>query len=496
MRLAELIDWETTVMSAAAARTEILGLTADSRRVEPGWLFAAIPGSRLDGRDYIDEAVARGASAVLAPAGTRLKDYGREVALIEDAEPRRALAHLAAGFHGEQPRVIAAVTGTNGKTSVASFARQLWELLGWPAASLGTHGQVPHRAHAPKALTTPAPVELSRCLAELKAAGFEHLALEASSHGLDQFRLDGLRLSAAAFTNLSRDHLDYHGSMAAYLAAKRRLFAELLPASGTAVLNADVPEYEALLALCRERGQRVLSYGRAGAELRLLDLTPESGRLVLRLSVFGKERSVALPVAGTFQAWNAMAALGLVLADPAAAPCQATAALEQIGGVPGRVELVGHTPAGAAVYVDYAHTPGALETVLQAVRPHVAGRLFVVFGAGGDRAAAERPLMGEAAVANADLAIVTDDNPRSEPPAAIRAEILAAAPGALEIGDRRSAIEQAVGLLEAGDALVIAGKGHEAGQIVGDRVLPFDDRLVAGDAIAKLGAGAPRGGRA
>ncbi|SMF71003.1 UDP-N-acetylmuramoylalanyl-D-glutamate--2,6-diaminopimelate ligase [Tistlia consotensis] len=483
-------------MTATVANTEILGLTADSRRVEPGWLFAAIPGTRYDGRDYIDEAVSRGASAVLAPAGTRLKDYGRAIALIEDSQPRRALAQMAATFHGRQPRTIAAVTGTNGKTSVASFTRQLWELLGWPAASLGTLGLVPPRADAPKALTTPDPVELARCLADLETAGFEHLCMEASSHGLDQFRLDGVRLSAAAFTNLSRDHLDYHGTMAGYLAAKKRLFAELLPEGGTAVLNADVPEFEELGALCRGRGQRVIAYGRDGADLRLKALAPESGRLVLTLEVLGKEVTVALPVAGTFQAWNALAALGLVLAEPAVAPCQAVAALEKLSGVPGRVELVGSTPAGGLVYVDYAHTPDAIETVLKAVRPHTAGRLLVVFGAGGDRDPGKRPLMGEAAVANADLAIVTDDNPRSEPPAAIRAQVLVAAPGALEVGDRRKAIEQAVALLEPGDALVIAGKGHEAGQIVGDRVLPFDDRLVAADAIARLGSGAPTGGRA
>ncbi len=499
MRIAELIGAEnaTTMTGLAretAAETEILGLTADSRRVEPGWLFAAIPGSRFDGRDYIDEAVSRGAAAVLAPQGTELKDYGRPVALIEDAQPRRALARMAATFHGGQPRTVVAVTGTNGKTSVVSFTRQLWELLGWPAASLGTLGLVPPRADAPRALTTPDPVELARCLADLKGAGFEHLAIEASSHGLDQYRLDGLQLSAAAFTNLSRDHLDYHADMAAYRTAKERLFVELLPAGGTAVLNADVPEFERLAGLCRERGQRVLSYGRKGAELSLRDLQPESGRLILELTVLGKERRVALPVAGVFQAWNALAALGLVLAEEAAAPCQAVAALERLDGVPGRVELVGHTPAGGAVYVDYAHTPDALETVLGAVRPHTAGRLLVVFGAGGDRDPGKRPLMGEAAAAHADLAIVTDDNPRSEPPATIRAQILAAAPGAREIGDRRQAIAQAVALLESGDALVIAGKGHEAGQIVGDRVLPFDDRLVAAEAIARLGD--TTGGRA
>jgi len=475
-------------MTPAIAGIEVTGLTADSRRVVPGDLFAALPGSRADGRAFIGEALARGAAAVLAPEGTSLPPCERPVALLTDPEPRRRLALLAAAFHGAQPRRVAAVTGTNGKTSVATFTRQLWEALGHRAASLGTLGLEPERPGAPKALTTPDPVELARVLAELAGDGFDHLVMEASSHGLDQFRLDGVRLQAAAFTNLSRDHLDYHGSMEAYLAAKRRLFEVLLPPGGTAVLNADAPEFEILAKACRARGQRVLGYGRGGRELKLLELVPEDAHLVLAVEVFGRPSRLALPVAGTFQGLNALAALGLVLAEEVE-PAAALDALTRIHGVPGRVEPVGATPAGGRVFVDYAHTPDALETVLRALRPHARGRLLVVFGAGGDRDPGKRPLMGAAAAALADIAIVTDDNPRSEDPAAIRAQVLAAAPGALEIGDRRAAIEEAVRLLREGDLLVVAGKGHESGQIVADRVLPFDDREEARRAIAALTEG-------
>ncbi len=484
--------------ATAQAEVEISGLTADSRQVGAGYLFAALPGSRADGRDFIPQALEKGAAAVLAPEGTLLpgtaQDEARPVALITDPNPRRRLALLAARFYGCQPETVAAVTGTNGKTSVASFTRQIWQALGHDAASLGTLGLQPPRADAPASLTTPDSVELHRCLATLARDHIDHVVLEASSHGLDQSRLDGVRVSAAAFTNLTRDHLDYHGTMEAYLAAKLRLFTGLLQDDGAAVVNIDDPAGSDVVAACRARGVRLITYGRSeGADLRLLAQQPTATGQNLKISVFGKDYDVALPVAGAFQADNALAALGLVLAanvNGGGDGGKAVKALEQVSGVPGRVELVGATPAGGHVYVDYAHTPDALETVLKALRPHTQNRLFVIIGCGGDRDPGKRPMMGRIAVTLADEAIITDDNPRSEDPASIRQEMLAEAAGAQEIGDRGAAIATAVAALGPGDVLVIAGKGHETGQIVGGQVLPFDDREIARTAISKLAGGA------
>ncbi len=458
--------------------TEIRGLSADSRAVAAGYLFAALPGSRADGRAFIDQAVANGAVAVLAPEGTSLKGYDSPVALITDANPRRRLAVMAARFYDRQPKTVATVTGTNGKTSVASFTRQIWQHLGHRAASLGTLGLEPPHPDAPASLTTPDPVELHRCLAALAGDGFEHLVMEASSHGLDQYRLDGVRVTAAAFTNLSRDHLDYHGDMDAYWAAKLRLFSDLLAADGTAVLNADLPVFGELRALCTKRGVRILTYGTAESDLRLMTQEPTTEGQRLRLDILGRAAKVNLPLAGTFQAHNALAALGLAIAT-GTEPDAALAAIAHLEGVSGRIEPVAGTPAGGQVFVDYAHTPDALETVLGALRPHTKGELFVVFGCGGDRDRGKRPMMGDIARRLADRVIVTDDNPRTEDPAAIRREILAAIPNAKEFSDRGEAIASAMAALGPGDVLVIAGKGHESGQIVGDRVLPFNDRDVA-----------------
>ena len=468
---------------------EIKGLTADSRQVAPGFLFAALPGSQHDGRDFIDQAVERGAVAVLAPANTALKTYARPVALIGDANPRRRLALMAARFHGRQPATIAAVTGTNGKTSVAEFTRQIWQYAGQEAASLGTLGLIPDVVPGPGSLTTPDPIALHRCLAALAGSGTEHLAIEASSHGLAQYRLDGLAIEAAAFTNLSRDHLDYHGSMAAYLEAKARLFADLLPADGTAVLNADAPEFEQLRQQVASRGQKLLTYGTDGRDLQLIQRQPRAAGQDLTIAIMGRRHAVSLPLAGAFQAMNALAALGLAIATGTDAET-AVAALATLQGVRGRLERVVETPAGGSVYVDYAHTPDALETVLTALRPHTRGRLSVVFGCGGDRDRGKRPLMGEIAARLADDVIVTDDNPRGEDPAAIRREILAAAPEALEIGDRGKAIARAMAALGPGDILVVAGKGHEVGQTIGGKVLPFDDREVARAVFSKPAGGA------
>ncbi|MXY40369.1 MAG: UDP-N-acetylmuramoyl-L-alanyl-D-glutamate--2,6-diaminopimelate ligase [Rhodospirillaceae bacterium] len=467
---------------------DIAGLSADSRQVAQGYLFAALPGARLDGRRFIPDALDAGAAAILSTTDvTRDSLDGGGAALITDPQPRRQLAWMADRFFDAQPATQVAVTGTNGKTSVVSFLQQIWSAAGRRAAALGTLGISGPGVERPGALTTPDPVSLHRDLAALKRSGIECLAIEASSHGLDQFRLDGLRLKAAAFTGFGRDHIDYHGSTDAYLAAKLRLFAELVPAGGTAVINADSPAHEEIRRACDRANLRVVGYGRAAEEIVLRSLTPVSGGQRLELTVFGQATTVELPLAGDFQAWNALCALGLATATGVEASVGLDA-LKRLHGAPGRMELVGSRRNGAAVYVDYAHTPDALETVLKALRPHTKGALAVVFGCGGDRDAGKRPLMGAAAHKFADRAIVTDDNPRGEAPSEIRAAVLPACPGAAEIGDRREAIFAAVSDLAPADTLVIAGKGHEQGQIVGDSALPFDDAAVAREAIAAADA--------
>jgi UDP-N-acetylmuramoyl-L-alanyl-D-glutamate--2,6-diaminopimelate ligase len=461
---------------------EIVGLTADSREVQPGFLFAALPGARQDGRSFAADAIARGAGAILTddPRALGLRpEQSARVPVITDANPRRRLALIAARFHDRQPRNIAAVTGTNGKTSVVHFTREIWTALGLPAASFGTLGLVTAAGRRPGALTTPDPVALHRDFAALAGRGIDHVAIEASSHGLHQFRLDGLSVAAAAFTNLTRDHLDYHGDMAHYRAAKDRLFTALLEPGGSAVLNRDSAEFMRLEALCRKNGHRVSTYGTdPGADLRLVAREPETGSQFLVLEVLGRRHELVLPLAGEFQAMNALAALGLVIATggPLAA---AVAALADLTAVPGRLQFVVSNEDGGAIVVDYAHTPDALRTVLKALRPHARGRLAVLFGCGGDRDAGKRPLMGEVAIRLADRVYVTDDNPRTESPAAIRRAILEAAPSAIEIGDRREAIATAIAELAPSDLLVIAGKGHEAGQIIGTETYPFDDTEVA-----------------
>ncbi|MCP4329389.1 MAG: UDP-N-acetylmuramoyl-L-alanyl-D-glutamate--2,6-diaminopimelate ligase [Alphaproteobacteria bacterium] len=471
--------------TAAMENTEIHGLTMDSRRVEPGFLFAAVPGSHADGRDYIAQAVAHGAAAVLAPLDTPQEILPEEIPHLLDLNPRRRLALMVAAFYGRQPQHVAAVTGTNGKTSVVSFTRQIWAHLGYPAASLGTLGIEASHYCETLSLTTPDPVALIQEIAKLADRGVTHLAFEASSHGLEQFRIDGVRVTTAAFTNLSRDHLDYHGSMETYLAAKARLFREVMAPGGAAILNADAPEFESLAALCRDHGHGVIEYGRAGRELRLVRQDLDPGGQDLTIAIDGAVHHIRLPLTGAFQAMNALAALGLVIAE-GGEPNAAVAALAKLQGVRGRLEPVTGHPRGAAIFVDYAHTPGALQTVLESLRPHTRGRLFCVFGAGGDRDRGKRPAMGAAAARSADVVFVTDDNPRTEDPAAIRAEVLAGCPGCEEIGDRARAIARAVAELRPGDTLLIAGKGHEQGQTVGNRVIPFDDVTVARDAVVAL----------
>ena len=463
----------------------ITGVTADSRRVGPGVLFAALPGTKIDGASFIPAAITAGAAAILAPPSIQ----GLPVPVVASDDVRRAYALAASAFWGDQPAVCVAVTGTNGKTSVATFCRQIFQRLGYRAASMGTLGVTisdpftGDQQITPPGLTTPDAADVAELMAKVAAMGVTHMALEASSHGIDQRRLDGVQLKAAGFLNLTQDHLDYHGDMASYGRAKMRLFETLLPRGGTAVLNADSDAFDLFAAAAVMAGQTVLSVGEQGQGLTLVEraLLPNGQRLTIRAG--GQDHIVNLPLAGAFQAANALAAAGLCIA--AGEEVAATlAALEHLKGAAGRLQLVGSKASGGEVYVDYAHTPDGLQTVLEALRPHTVGRLIVVFGAGGDRDRTKRPLMGEIAARLADVAIVTDDNPRSEDPASIRAAILAAAPGALEIGDRHLAIQQAVGLLGEGDVLVIAGKGHEQGQTIAGVVHPFDD---VSEAAAALG---------
>ncbi len=466
----------------AAPRLRIEGVSADSRAIAENFAFFALPGSKSDGLSFAAEAIARGAVAVI---GERTPDFPIEPAIfiqVEDA--RRALALAAARFFPAQPATIVAITGTSGKTSVAAFTRQIWTALGYRAASLGTIGLIAPSGAIPGALTTPDPVLLHQTLDALSQDGVSHVALEASSHGLEQRRLDGVRLCAGAFTNLSRDHLDYHADMDAYLAAKLRLFERLLAPGQPAVIDADSEIAEKLIAACAARGLSIISVGKLGRILRLVEVKPEDFATRLVVEYAGKTYRLRLPLAGEFQAQNALVAAGLALATHGA-PERIFAALEKLEGAPGRLELVGRRN-DAPVFVDYAHKPDALEKALGALRPLVRGKLIVVFGCGGDRDPGKRPIMGEIAARLADEVIVTDDNPRSEDPASIRRAILAGVGNATnvgEIGDRGRAIAAAVAKLEAGDVLLIAGKGHETGQIVGDRRIPFSDQQCARAAL-------------
>ncbi|ESQ76031.1 UDP-N-acetylmuramoyl-L-alanyl-D-glutamate--2,6-diaminopimelate ligase [Asticcacaulis sp. AC402] len=471
----------------------VTGVTADSRKVDKGTLFCALPGTAIDGRDFIPQALAKGAAAVLAPDDTAAFDSA-ESPLVKVADVRRAYALAAKAFYGSQPKTCVAVTGTNGKTSVATFCRQIFATLGHKSASMGTLGVVKsdldgtETAVTGPGLTTPDAADMARHLCELAADGVSHLALEASSHGIDQRRLDGVSLTAAGFTNLTQDHLDYHATMDAYRTAKLRLFESLLPRGRTAVLNADSDAYNSFAAMCVLSGVGVLSVGERGRGLAMVgrDLTVDGQ--ILFIEHQGKSYETKLPLAGLFQASNALVAAGLCIAAGEDAPA-VIHALSKLKGARGRLERVGAKRNAGEVYVDYAHTPDGLETVLKALRPHTQGKLVVVFGCGGDRDKGKRPQMGAIADKLADRAIVTDDNPRSEAPATIRAEVLAGMSsfglkeGAIEIGDRKKAIFEAVSGLKTGDVLVVAGKGHEQGQIVGDKVLPFDDVAVVQQAL-------------
>jgi UDP-N-acetylmuramoyl-L-alanyl-D-glutamate--2,6-diaminopimelate ligase len=460
------------------ASVEIAGVSADSRKVKPGYLFVAIAGAKADGAHFAKQAVAAGAVAVAAEE--RPDGLPAGVAFIQVGNARRALALAAATLYPRQPGIIAAVTGTSGKTSVAAFTRQIWATIGQRAASIGTVGVVSPTVETYGSLTTPDPVELHRTLDRLVEEGVTHLALEASSHGLDQHRLDGLRIAAGAFTNLSRDHLDYHATIEDYLAAKLRLFTDLIQPSGTAVIDVDDCYAGQVVEAAKKRGLKIMTVGEKGDDIKLVSGAIDGFAQLVDIKHEGKIYKVKLPLVGGFQVQNAAVAAGLAIAT-GSKPILVFAALDHLTGAKGRLELVGSRH-GAPIFIDYAHKPDALAKALAALRPYARGKLVVVFGCGGDRDMGKRPIMGRIAVENADRVIVTDDNPRSENPAAIRAAILAAAPGAIEIGDRAEAIRAGIADLKSGDVLLIAGKGHETGQIVGDKVLPFSDH----DAVAAV----------
>jgi len=480
----------TTRNAAMVGVKEFAGITSDSRKVKPGYLFAALTGSKTDGARFVKDAVARGAVAVLGAPAMADEVSALGVRFIADENPRAGLAQLAAAFFGAQPTTVAAVTGTKGKSSIVAFLREIWTALGKPAASLGTVGVVGPNGATPLSHTTPDPVEIHELLARLKAEGVDHLAIEASSHGLDQHRLDGVVISACGFTNITRDHMDYHPTFDHYLQAKLRLFTEVVKEGGVAVINADANHADRFIAAAKTRGLRLITVGRKGETIHLDRREDRGGAQALTLHYQGKIYYIELPQAGEFQASNALVAAGLAIGLGADAG-KVFAALEHLKGAPGRMEKVAFAAKGAPIYVDYAHTPDSLEKILEALRPHTANRLHVVFGCGGDRDKGKRPLMGAVAVKLADDVIVTDDNPRTEDAADIRQQILAAAPGAREIGDRAEAIRAAVADLGVGDVLVIAGKGHETGQYVKGDVLPFSDREQAiADAVALGGRAA------
>jgi UDP-N-acetylmuramoyl-L-alanyl-D-glutamate--2,6-diaminopimelate ligase len=461
---------------------DISGATADSRKVKPGFLFVAVAGGKADGAHFARQAVDAGAIAVAAEQ--RPEGLPGSVAFIRVKNARRALALAAAKVFPRQPQTIAAVTGTSGKTSVAAFARQIWGMLGYQAASIGTVGVVSPKGEQYGSLTTPDPIDLHRTLDQLAREGVTHLALEASSHGLDQHRLDGVRIAAGAFTNLTRDHLDYHPTIEAYLAAKLRLFDDLIMPGGTAVIGVDDCYAGQVVEAAKRRGLKIVSVGEHGEDIRFVEGSVDGFAQVITIAHGGRTYRVRLPLVGAFQVQNAGLAAGLAIAT-GANPARVFAAVEKLAGAKGRLELAG-TYHGAPIFIDYAHKPDALKKALESLRPYASGKLIVVFGAGGDRDSGKRPIMGRIATENADRVVITDDNPRTENAAAIRAAILANAPGATEIGDRAEAIRKTIVDLNTGDVLLIAGKGHETGQIIGDRIVPFSDHDAVADALGKV----------
>ena len=470
----KLSDLFPAIDVTASEDRDVLGITADSRKVKPGFVFAALKGSNVDGRDFIEQAIGSGACAILTH-DDYVGDTG--VPCLKSQDPRLGLATALKMIVGEMPTVMAAVTGTNGKTSVAHFLRQIWEKCGWKSGSLGTLGIVTGDQYRPLAHTTPDPEILYPELAALARNGVDHVVIEASSHGLDQRRLDAVGVKVGGFTNLTRDHLDYHKNFDAYLEAKLGLVDRAIVEDGTIVVNADSEAANAFIDHANVRDLQVITYGRHSDHFKILASEPHSGGQILNFSHRGSEFEVDLPLVGTFQGSNVLCAVGMAVASGVTVE-DAVATLPSLQNVPGRMEWAGKTAKGADVFVDFAHTPNALETVLNAARPHTTGRLIVVFGCGGDRDTGKRPEMGKIAADLADVAIVTDDNPRSEDPASIRAQVLATCPGGIDGGDRRSAISQAIQMADQSDLILLAGKGHESGQTIGTETLPFNDRDV------------------
>jgi UDP-N-acetylmuramoyl-L-alanyl-D-glutamate--2,6-diaminopimelate ligase len=466
MKLSDIIS--------SAGSEAVTGLTSDSRNVTPGMIFAAIPGTQFDGRDYIPQALANGASAVLSQPGLP----ALSVPVIAHDNVRLAYSQLAKKLYPQQPACLAAVTGTNGKSSTVEFLRQIWASAGEAGASLGTLGVTSPRGYSPLSHTTPDAAALHQNLAALAAEGVTHLGMEASSHGLKQHRLDSVDITAVGFTNLTQDHFDYHPDMDDYFTAKARLFTELAGPETPAVINVNDIYGQRILALCKERGQPVLSVGWTGADIHINEIMPKASGQKIELNLLGERVSLTVPLAGEFQVLNVVQALGLAIVT-GVDPKTAIAALPSLSGVAGRMERVGMTPQGAPVFVDFAHTEDGLEKLLRGIRPHISGRIIIVFGCGGDRDPDKRPKMGAVAAKLADEVIVTDDNPRSEDAGSIRASVMTGCPSADEIGDRAAAIAQGIARLKAKDCLVIAGKGHENGQIIKGEVLPFNDADVA-----------------
>lgn len=453
---------------------EVTSIELNSQNIIKGGLFIALSGKKQDGKKYIPDALQRGA-AVVVYDGEYEKPETEAVFVHLNGDMRANIAKMTSNFYSKSPALISAVTGTNGKTSIADFTRQMMSFLGYKAASIGTIGVVSDVMENVETLTTPDSVTLHKILTDLANFGVDYVSMEASSVGIEQYRMDGLNIKVAGFTNLTQDHLDYHLTMENYFEAKKQLFSRVLSANGTAVLNADIKEFAELKKICKNRGIKVLSYGINGSDLKIINRVPHAEGQTLKLSVFNEEYQVELPLIGEFQAMNVLCALGMVIALNGHFDRRMIDYIPHIKGAPGRLDRVGALPNGAGIYVDYAHTPDALENVLETMRHHTKNKLWVVFGCGGDRDKLKRPIMGKIAKDLADEIVVTDDNPRSEDAAQIRREIMAECPKAYEIGDRIKAIKFAISKLSAGDMLVIAGKGHETGQKIGDTVIPMND---------------------
>ena len=459
----------------------VSGLTCDSREVKPNYIFAALPGTVTDGRKYIEGAIEKGAGAILSTSGLDLP-----IPYLASDNPRLDYAKMAAKFYAGQPKTLVAMTGTNGKSSTVEFLRQIWAFSGKQAACFGTLGVQAPRGYRPLTHTTPDAVALHQTLSGLKAEGVTHAAMEASSHGLDQYRLDGVKITAAGFSNLTQDHFDYHADAEEYFQAKARLFTELTPKDAPVVINVNDEYGQRLVKICGDCGQDVMQVGWSGQDIRIDEVMPRASSQIVNLVVQGKRHKIELPLAGEFQTLNAIAALGLAMVTGV----QVEKALEALGhlkGVAGRMERAGQTKEGAPIFVDFAHTEDGLDKLLRSVRPHTMGKVIVAFGCGGDRDPDKRPKMGRVAAKLADDVIVTDDNPRTEDAASIRKAVLKGCPNATEIGDRAKAIRAGIKKLSANDCLVIAGKGHEQGQIVGTKTIPFSDVKQVGAALKELG---------